>query len=1014
MTAGAHNGMPSQLNLWFQQIAGDFMFINMLKSSQIFALSDFSNCPAPDTLNSNGYPISVSNGGVASVCYVPTQAERPGQYVVKFTADASGRTVNMDFAAYTSTGAGTHRALFTPGSARLFWEIKTVGVSNLVVCHVDDEAAYDAGARFTTKFLTAVSKFGLIRFLDSQLANISNVRYWADRKPIDYVYYFGDEFRASVYGGVTTNSGDDYTVTAPSGWAGLVDKAMVSLKFNATASGNLPRLRVGVGGTYKQICRPYGDAMNSDVRPTVNGYATLVYDADLDVWLKFGGSGAEGAVFLTNGIPPEMLVQLCEEIGAHPWFVPPFLTCDPLTDFMPSLAAYCHGRGTSTWMKPTYEAGPNETWNSAGGFYGTRYAWNKGDRRWVTPHTVTMTIASPCVVSWTGHGMSAGTKFRFKTTGALPTGVLPNQEYQVVATGLTADSFRFSIDGGATTVNSSGTQSGTHSAWAQNFLENDWYGMGTTRLGKALDTEYAGNRTKYALFIGCWAAIGSAYHNRRLAATYYVAETGNAGDAARLWATDLGPAIYFGPSIYGSGTESTMATAYAAAGTPAQRLKIANDYASDCLNPGSALTQIKATIDDYAAYAAANGLGLMSYEGGYSPDTGAGATIDTLRLASKNAPVMRRILSEVYEYYRTKGGKFPSCYMLSGSETVASGEAPRSVIWSIDDPNIYAPKSEQRYAIEAFAENKRVWSMVSDIPVPDAPILTWTTGPTDNTPSFSLTLDDPVVGDTVQVQVDNASDFSSVNQSADDTLSSGEVAAQAITPAITALANGTWYVRVRHKHAGGSYSAWSNTVSQTISVSSAVKVYRGTNYYEDVSLTHSASIDIGAAAADRLVIVGIASQNSQTIASVTANGVSLTQRAFFNGDGGGATETSGIYAGVVASGSGAQTIAVVYNSGAAFNSRDLFVWTVTGLGSNTPVDTDAVGGNSAHVDVQVGDFLFAVSRVLVTFNGSTETPDANRAGTVAGAADWTIDATVAGFDVHPSSAGAVTCAAVWR
>lgn len=77
--------------------------------------------------------------------------------------------------------------------------------------------------------------------------------------------------------------------------------------------------------------------------------------------------------------------------------------------------------------------------------------------------TVTVSIASPAVVSWTAHGRSAGDAFIFQTTGQLPTGVVANQQYFVIATGLTANAFEFSLSSGGTAVNSSGTQSGTQS-----------------------------------------------------------------------------------------------------------------------------------------------------------------------------------------------------------------------------------------------------------------------------------------------------------------------------------------------------------------------------------------------------------------------------------------------------------------------------------------------------------------------------------------------------------------------
>lgn len=75
---------------------------------------------------------------------------------------------------------------------------------------------------------------------------------------------------------------------------------------------------------------------------------------------------------------------------------------------------------------------------------------------------ITVTIASPGVVTWTAHGMAAGDPFIFATTGALPTGITAGTTYFVIATGLTANTFRFAATVGGAAINTSGTQSGVH------------------------------------------------------------------------------------------------------------------------------------------------------------------------------------------------------------------------------------------------------------------------------------------------------------------------------------------------------------------------------------------------------------------------------------------------------------------------------------------------------------------------------------------------------------------------
>jgi hypothetical protein len=79
-------------------------------------------------------------------------------------------------------------------------------------------------------------------------------------------------------------------------------------------------------------------------------------------------------------------------------------------------------------------------------------------------HTVTVTIASPGVVTWTAHGLGAGNIVQFTTTGALPTGLSAGVQYFVVSP--TTNTFEVSLTSGGSAINTSGSQSGTHTGYA--------------------------------------------------------------------------------------------------------------------------------------------------------------------------------------------------------------------------------------------------------------------------------------------------------------------------------------------------------------------------------------------------------------------------------------------------------------------------------------------------------------------------------------------------------------------
>lgn len=76
--------------------------------------------------------------------------------------------------------------------------------------------------------------------------------------------------------------------------------------------------------------------------------------------------------------------------------------------------------------------------------------------------TVTMTVASPGVISWAGHTLTDGDRVKFSTTGALPTGLTAGTTYYVV--NAASGTFSVSATPGGSAIATTGTQSGTHTA----------------------------------------------------------------------------------------------------------------------------------------------------------------------------------------------------------------------------------------------------------------------------------------------------------------------------------------------------------------------------------------------------------------------------------------------------------------------------------------------------------------------------------------------------------------------
>jgi hypothetical protein len=73
---------------------------------------------------------------------------------------------------------------------------------------------------------------------------------------------------------------------------------------------------------------------------------------------------------------------------------------------------------------------------------------------------VTLTIATPCVVTKTAHGLLANAPIKLNTTGALPTGITAGATYYVLAP--TTNTFNISATPGGAAIATTGSQSGIH------------------------------------------------------------------------------------------------------------------------------------------------------------------------------------------------------------------------------------------------------------------------------------------------------------------------------------------------------------------------------------------------------------------------------------------------------------------------------------------------------------------------------------------------------------------------
>lgn len=371
----AHNGGTTQLNFWLPGSDTSYPFLNVLKSTTGW-FNTLSVLPTVN-LNDQGYPTADANfGNVGCNVQIPSQAERPGNYVLVWNGNHG---VAFDTSSTVSGSPTSGRWVVTPASGTnsygfspTTYDPMVTPSTDMYICHVDDEAALLSGEIFQTKFINKLleAPIGVLRYMDMQNTNQSPVSKWAYRKPTTYVNWEGGQFIPSIYTGATTNVGQAYSATL-SGFV-LTDKATIHVNYNFSAADANCTLNVNSTGV-KPILYVTGDALFSTTLPTVNQVTTLIYNAQLGSWGQFRG-GASGSSFIDNGWPPEIMLALCNKINSHAWLCIPFLAADTPSDYALNLATYFRDN-LNSGLRGIYEP-CNEVWNTASGFNSTYYSTN--------------------------------------------------------------------------------------------------------------------------------------------------------------------------------------------------------------------------------------------------------------------------------------------------------------------------------------------------------------------------------------------------------------------------------------------------------------------------------------------------------------------------------------------------------------------------------------------------------------------------------------------------------------
>ncbi len=187
------------------------------------------------------------------------------------------------------------------------------------------------------------------------------------------------------------------------------------------------------------------------------------YDTATSQWLPIL-TGAKGETGNTGPTGP----QGPEGLGVLP--------SGSITQFAgataPSGFLLCEGQSVSTTTFSSLFSVIGYTYGGSGGSFLVPNLQNRipvGQAPAVSLSTATISIATPAVITRNAHGLSDGQLVFFTTTGALPTGITANTRYYVRNAAI--NTFNISATPTSAIINTTGTQSGTHTLFSADFAD---------------------------------------------------------------------------------------------------------------------------------------------------------------------------------------------------------------------------------------------------------------------------------------------------------------------------------------------------------------------------------------------------------------------------------------------------------------------------------------------------------------------------------------------------------------
>jgi hypothetical protein len=199
----------------------------------------------------------------------------------------------------------------------------------------------------------------------------------------------------------------------------------------------------------REVRRASGIVRAMDWQSTNNNRnARTVADIPTESFMTWGG-GNSTHPGQKGGMPLTVLSKIANRVWSHPWVCIPHVLGTAKTALTSAITAANPPVVTTAGTNP-FEDGDEVIPYQNGGL--------------IKSATVTMTIASPCVVTWNSHGMPEDNGVRF-SGGTFPTGVVAGNNYY--AKNIAANTFEISLTPGGASINTTGSQSGTHTGFQE-------------------------------------------------------------------------------------------------------------------------------------------------------------------------------------------------------------------------------------------------------------------------------------------------------------------------------------------------------------------------------------------------------------------------------------------------------------------------------------------------------------------------------------------------------------------